>query len=161
MSTVPPALPKLTGSQFCPYTEPRSGKQHFWSWVSKFFPDSSHPACRQFLKTFEAIMNDACDTRDRGRLCPSDVPSPKSRISFAPYSGEEVAAWWNEALDTIPTELLATMIPTPPPKPARPVVEDEEEPEPEPEPVTPEPEIDLEFEPTPPKRRRKSFDNFM
>jgi len=151
-------LPKLSGKNFCPYTEPRPGKQHIWTWINKFFPDSSSAASKYFVNLLAGIMNDACDPKDKGRICLSDVPSPIGKQTASPYSADELAAWWNEAVDNMPTHLLCIEVPV-----TTPVVrqEDDEEPEeeaPAPAPIEPEPEFE---KPRPTRRsRRKSFDDF-
>jgi hypothetical protein len=111
----PIELPKLSGNQFCPYTEPKSGRQHIWSWIGRCFPDADHPAARFFVKTLAAIMNDACDPKDKNRMCLSDVPSPAGKQTFSPYGGDELAAWWNEAVALVPKELLESDRPPPTP----------------------------------------------
>ena len=161
-------LPKLTGGQFCPYTEPRPGKSNFWTWIGKCFPDSSSQACRHFIHSFQAIMNDACDPRDRDRMCPSDVPSPKNKTTFAPYSGDEVAAWWNEAVDLMPEELLQTLV-IPPKPPQPPDANDVDEPvqiAAAPQLPTEVAEVEVVATPTidfdpPVRRRRKSSEDFI
>ena len=139
-------IPQLTGKNFCPYTEPRAGRQHIWAWFGKVFPDPQDPGRKHFLDLLAGIMYDACDPRDRKFMCLSDVPSPSSTITASPYSGDELAAWWNEAATLMPAALLQL-----PDEPVKPQEVESEEPTLD--------EIDLDdFLPSS-KRNRKSFDN--
>ena len=160
-------LPKLTGNNFCPYTEPKNGRQHIWSWIGKCFPDSSSEASKHFVRLLAGIMNDACDPRDKNKMCLSDVPSPTGRQTASPYSADELAAWWNEAVDNMPGKLLEIHFPVAPvPKKQEPDEEEELS-------ITQDngSKIVVEIEPEDPIRgideikprrrsRRKSFDEF-
>lgn len=94
-------IPELKGSKLCPYTEPKAGKSTLWEHVNRAFDPATSTGDEmqtQFLYILLDVINESVDQHDAGKLGLCDLPSPSHRHSKAPYSCDEVAAWWNEAV---------------------------------------------------------------
>lgn len=97
-------LPVLTAGKICGYTSPKPGRKTLWEHISTFFPDEpglGREMRIQFVRILMRVINASVDPRDKNLTCPSDVPSGPDRQTKAPYSAEEVAAWWNAAVEQL------------------------------------------------------------
>lgn len=89
----------MADEDLCHHTEPKNRRKSFWEWVRTAFPGNEELQ-DQFCHVFNWVMQKNLDRRDKGRTCPSDLPSPSEpgRYTYAPYSSAEIAAWWNDSL---------------------------------------------------------------
>lgn len=104
----PDDVPVLVEDDLCPHTEPKPHRKPVWDWIKAAFPEDleQYEELRdQFAHVFQWVMKKSVDQADKAIICPSDVPSPQQRITKAPYSAAEVAAWWKEALEVVGYDL--------------------------------------------------------
>lgn len=99
----PDEVPVLRPDDLCPYLERAPGKKPYWDWVKDAFDPGQHDGVlyEQFCLVLFDVINEHVDRQDRGRVSLADVPSPKVYTTRAPYSADEAAAWWREALNRV------------------------------------------------------------
>jgi hypothetical protein len=106
----PDDVPVLVGEDVDGYTESLGRNRHnIWEWM-KIAWGSDTPEQRQCFDQFAyvlyEVMGEHCDPRDRGTCSFANVPTtPNHQVTKAPYSPDEVAEWWNEALRRVGYEI--------------------------------------------------------
>ena len=108
-----PVLRPIRAEQLCPYAEPKANRHTLHEMIKKAFdtPDGAHNTdCEeQFCYILQSVICENVDPRDKRKICFGDVPSGVASFkTVVPYSAQEVAAWWNEAITRIPPRTAIT-----------------------------------------------------
>jgi hypothetical protein len=106
----PEEVPVLAGKDIDGYTETLGrGRKPLRIWINETFGMETPEQLMlrdQFSHVLYDVMRENCDPRDRGLIMFTAVPStPGYPVTKAPYSPDEVAAWWNEALRRVGYEI--------------------------------------------------------
>lgn len=102
----PDEVPVLIGEDIDGYMESLGrGRKSVRDWLEQTFDrhvENGKLIQDQFAYVLMDVMLKHCDRRDRQIICFGSVPSTTNyQPTAAPYSPDEVAEWWNEALQEV------------------------------------------------------------